>query len=862
MSEQSSVGDPRLVELPTGDVTFLLSDIEGSTALFQRLGEPAYRAVLADHHRLIRAALVQHRGAEFGTEGDAFLVAFSSPRDAAAAALAAQSALGGHDWPPGVALRVRMGLHRGPAELGDGRDYVSLALHQAARVAATPHGGQVVASEPVASALVSSGVATRSLGSYWLKDFAEPIPLFAVGVEEESEDSRPLRAPRADLSNVPASRGPLFGRKEDLADLADELSHPGLVTLAGPGGVGKTRLAVEVAARCARAGQETWVVELAALSPEEAESGGVVASVARALGSSATAVDALIRHVGGAEMVLVLDNAEHVLGPAATTVDALVRGCPQLRVLVTSREPLGIDDEVVVRLAPLAVPDQEMTLVAAAATPAMRLFVARARATDRGFSLTTDNWQETAELCRALDGVPLAVELAAARAGSLGPAVLLRRLLAVGDIPGAPPRGKDARHSALHAVLDWSLSLCTPTEVAVLRRLGVFAGPVDADAVTEVAGGDGLTPYEVIDALSGLVDKSLVVVREGSEPRYDLLVTVRAAAAKRLQDAGELPEAQLRHARWVAGYVRAGVPVGHQPPLERLQAVFSELLVALERGAEGSLPTDLFLDLLTLDRLALIVRVPQLGIRYGGQVAASDLDVTSRARGQLLLASALDYVGSPAADAARFAVDLARESGEVDLVVHALCVMHGTVEGDTVGDNPEGGLALYELSTLLPQVTDPHLRGVACNQLGMGALARADLVSARRWYEQALDEWTGAARGYNLGVVHFNIAEIDEREGRIDAATLGYQAAVGIFREVGATAVCAFAATHLSGLLLTTGRYAEAAESAADAVLAARRARSEKALLAALNALAAAYDAAGDPQRAESARAEVAQLAA
>lgn len=857
--------DPRCRTLPGGVVTFLMTDIVGSTSLFRRLGEQRYAEVLATHQGLIRDALVAHDGAEVGTEGDSLLAAFGSPDDAAAAAVSAQQALLAHRWERDVALRVRMGIHLGHATPSPEREYVSFAIHQAARVTDAAQGGQILTTSAVTEAATGAcGHTFTPLGSYWLKDFPEPVPLFAVTAGTTATEPAAPRAPRADLSNLPALRGHLVGRDTELRELSAMLEAPVLLTITGPGGVGKTRLALELAARQAAAGAEAWVVELAGLTRTDGDGSdntrvAVVTAIARALGSEATEVNELARQLGSSSMLLVLDNAEHLVDAVAEVVAVLLAGCPQLRLLVTSREPLAVGDEQICRLAPLATPGAEESPEAIDNSPAVALFAARAKAADRDFALTPTNRAHVVELCRMLDGLPLALELAAARINVLPPQALLERVRAVGDLPGLTGRGRPNRHATLHGVLDWSLSICSDVEVAVLRRMAVFAGPVDLDAVVAVTGGELFAPEVVVDALAGLVDKSLVVLRRGETASYDLLVTIRQAAFSRLLAADERDEALWRHARWLLDRCRVAAPGGLERDTPAIRALAVEIEVVLERGAVGEVPRDVYLDLVLTIRDHFFTRAQHLGVRHALLLAEQDIAPAYKAQCLNAAAKSMLEIRQPgfAATTGR-AIEIARECGETEALARGLLAIAemDLLSGPHLSD--DGVAALRESMALMSEMADASPRAELHLLVARGwiALHDQDFPTATRWYTECLEVSRAHGSKFLEATSHFNLAEAAELAGDLWRSVEEYGLAAETSLALDGFVSAADALLSATRLLITVEDTEAALEYAADAVLAARRSRSEELLRAALLAQAEAATAHGDEHLAQRARRE------
>jgi class 3 adenylate cyclase len=454
-----------MAELPSGTVTFLFSDVEGSTRLLTWLRD-RYSEVLAEHQRLLRTAFDEHDGREVHTEGDAFFVAFARASDAIAAAVSAQRALASGRWPEGVDVRVRMGVHTGEADVRQD-DYVGLDVHRAARICAAGHGGQVLISsstrELVADELPGD-VALRDLGEHRLKDLDRPEHLFQLVVGDLPSDFPPLAAVSpvpAAANGLPPSPNRTIGREEDVRAIADRLCIGGarLLTLTGPGGVGKTRLALETARAVQRDfADSAHFVSLAALRRAQDVPAVVIQTlrIVPLLGENPE--QAIARYLSAKQLLLVLDNVEHLL-PAARFVSELLAACPSLTVLATSREPLALAGEELYAVAPLALPLDEHDTEALPGVPAIALFAERVRAQDSGFALSRGNAPAVVEICHRMDGLPLAIELAAARCSVLSPAEIAERLDAALAVLGRGPRDAPVRQQTLRATIDWSHGL-------------------------------------------------------------------------------------------------------------------------------------------------------------------------------------------------------------------------------------------------------------------------------------------------------------------------------------------------------------------------------------------------------------------
>jgi predicted ATPase/class 3 adenylate cyclase len=509
-------------DLPSGTVTFLFTDVEGSTRLLEELGADAYGGVLARHHGVCREAWAAHGGVEVDTAGDAFFVAFGRASGALSAAMAAQEGL------VALGVRVRMGVHTGEAALTQ-TGYVGLEVHRAARIAAAAHGGQVVVSASTRE-LAGDGFPLVDLGEHRFKDLSAPERVFQLG----DGTFPPLKS--LYRTNLPTPATPFLGREEELASVAGLLEEPGvrLVSLVGPGGTGKTRLALQAAAEVSDVFPDG--VFWAPLAPLR-DSALLLPAVASALsvseGKDSSPVEDLSRALAGRRLLVFVDNVEHLLPDAADALEGFVAACPTVTTVVTTRERLRLPAERVYAVPPMTERDGEA------------LFVARAAAA--GVELQPS--EELRELCSRLDHLPLALELAAARTVVFSPAQLLDRLAQRLDLLKAG-RGVDARQKTLRATIAWSHELLDEHEQQLFRRLSAFAGACDYDAAEQVAGAGP-------DTLQSLLDKSLLRRRDDTgAPRYWMLETLREYAAEQLRAVGESDELERRHLEHFASVAR------------------------------------------------------------------------------------------------------------------------------------------------------------------------------------------------------------------------------------------------------------------------------------------------------------------
>ncbi|HEX2088775.1 MAG TPA: adenylate/guanylate cyclase domain-containing protein [Actinomycetota bacterium] len=552
-------------ELPTGTVTFFFTDIEGSTKLLQELGQK-YRTIQDDHARIIRDAISRGGGREIRTEGDSFFAVFPTPTGALHAAVSAQRELATHSWSHGRTLRVRMGLHTGEGTLG-GDDYLGIDVNRAARIAAAGHGGQVLVSDATRALVehaLPEGVSVRDLGTHRLKDLAHPEHIFDLVIEGLPPDFPLLKSLDARPNNLPVQLTSFVGRLEEIDAVGGLVRRTRLVTLSGPGGSGKTRLALEVARETlADFPDGAFFVDLAAITDPEL----VPSAVAQALdipGEPAGSwLDTLINHLSEKNVLLVLDNFEQVT-EAARDVEVILRRTRDVHILVTSRVVLHVSGEHEFHVEPLHLPDPRDLPDAETLSQfdAVALFIHRARAVKEDFMVTNQNAPAVAEICARLDGLPLAIELAASRVKLLTPEAILARLGHRLPLLTSATRNVPERQRTLRGTIDWSYELLGEPERRLLSRLAVFASGCTFEAVDSVCNPNAELRLDTLDALSSLVDKSLVRQTEmtAAEPRFRMLETIREYSSERLTESGELNDIAGRHARYFMEFSEAAEP--------------------------------------------------------------------------------------------------------------------------------------------------------------------------------------------------------------------------------------------------------------------------------------------------------------
>jgi predicted ATPase len=743
-------------ELPTGTVTFLFTDIEGSTRLLEELGD-GYAEVLAEHRRVLRHAWAQHNGIEVDTQGDSFFVAFARASDAVAAAEDAQLRL------EGAPVRVRMGLHTGePLRSAEG--YVGFDVHRTARIAAAGHGGQVLLSQ---STVDLAGADVRDLGLHRLKDLSAPERLFQLG----TDDFPPLKTLHE--TNLPVPATPFLGREEEMEQIASLLRRPEvrLVTLTGSGGTGKTRLSLQAAAAASDDyDRGVWWVPLSSLSDPAL----VETTAAQALGSK----DRLSAAVSDQRLLLVLDNFEHLL-EAAGVVSETIGSCPRLTVLVTSREPLHVDGEWEVAVDPLH--ERE----------AIDLFVQRALAVDSGFTANG----EVAAICQHLDCLPLAIELAAARVKALSPAVLLERLEQRLPLLAGGSRSAPERQRTLRATIAWSYDLLTPAEQELFAYLAVFAGGCTLEAAETICAAD-------VDAITSLVDKSLLR-RTGD--RYWMLETIREFAAEKLDAMPDASDVRHRHASW---FITLGQRAGPELRarrgrewLDRLEDDHANIRTALEHlVACGDHDAALRLVAPVWHYWAIRGHWTE-----GRRLIASVLAISDDADAELLFeamwgAGILSSWQGEFEECERWArrmLDLAEPVGSKRGKAIGLQVLG--IATSSRGDL-EAARPIYEESLELTRdLDDPWFLSVVTNNLGGVYEELGDLTRAAELYEESL------AIGESRGDLERRARELNAL-GHIRRLLGDYDAALGLHRRALTSAVeigaAGFQAPILYGIAL------------------------------------------------------------
>ena len=754
-------------DLPTGTLTFLFTDIEGSTKLAAALAD-RWTGILERHQSILRDAFTSRGGVEVATEGDSFFVVFPSAPDAVAAAVAAQQALVAEAWPDDVGqIRVRMGLHTGEGRLG-ADNYVGLDVHRAARVAAAGHGGQILvssATRSLAEQTLPEGVTFRDLGEHRLKDLAQPERLAMLIVPGCPTEFAPLRTVDAVPNNLPLQLTSFVGREREVAEASGLLLDGArLLTLTGPGGTGKTRLSLQVAAEVSdRFADGVFFVPLAPVTDPDLVASAIAQALQIPVAGNQPADQRLRDWLAGKHLLLILDNFEQVL-PAAGLVGDLLKTGESLRVLVSSRAPLRLYGEREFPVPSLALPTEvPFDVDVLSQFEAVKLFIERAVAVRPDFAVTNENAPSVAMICSRLDGLPLAIELAAARVKVLSPQAILPRLESSLDLLSAGARDLPERQRTLRGAIAWSWDLLTEPQRRLFVRFGVFVGGARLEEAEAVCGPD--LGGDVLDGISELVDQSLVRQTEepDAEPRFWMLGTIRDYALERLVESGEAEAVRRRHAEAYASLVERAEPflTGAQQNewLARLDREHDNLRAAIH-WAVASGEAELALRLVSAPwrfwqfrghlreaaaRQAEVLALPG--------VASTDLKIRYRA---LEAAGGIVYWLGDYKNAHRLysqGLEVARAAGDRALEAQALYNQAFTGEGDDpfMLMAQEGRDSAEEALGIWRELGDRIGVGQALWALGAADQFREDFELAEREYAEALEIFRALDNRYYIG---------------------------------------------------------------------------------------------------------------
>ena len=749
--------------------TFLFTDIEGSTRLWEQHPE-RMQAALARHDALARDAVETVGGTVVKSTGDGIHAAFHDPLHAVHAAIAFVQALADRAAGSDIELRIRCGVHLGVVESRN-RDFFGNAVNRAARIMSAAHGGQILVSQATADFVrdrLPDGVTLRDLGAVRLRDLAQAEHVYQVVHPGLPQTFPALRSLEATPNNLPQQMTSFVGREHEAAELTQAIARSRLVTVVGTGGLGKTRLSVQVAANLVDDYPDgVWLVELAALSDARLVPQAVASVLGVTESASRSLADALAAHVRERRLLIVLDNCEHLIDACARLARLLLQAGAQTRIIATSREPLHVGGETLYALPALALPGgaQSLTPAALMQSDAARLFIDRAAAVLPSFAPTPANAAAIATICRRVDGIPLALELAAARVRALTVDTIAARLddrfrlLTGGDRTGLP------RQRTLRALIDWSHELLTPDEAALFRRLAVFAGGFTLDAAEAIGGGDPVAPGDVVDTLTHLVEKSLVD-REAAGERYRLLETVRQYALEKLDAASETALRRTRHLEFYLAFAERARPeiVGpHQVQwLARLDAERENLLAAHAWSCESDLASEYGLRLVSALRRYWIFR-GLLGL--GHRITREALACASAQQSNALRCDAL------------------LDAGQI---------------GSFMGRYDEALSELEQCLAIARDLKDTVRTSAVLQPLALAQLGRGDLAAARRHSQEGLElaEKIGTPREI-AGALNC-LAQTARAEGDLATADPLYSRILAIARSTGNPDILAVSLLNLA----------------------------------------------------------------
>jgi predicted ATPase/class 3 adenylate cyclase/Tfp pilus assembly protein PilF len=778
---------------PTGTLTFLFTDIEGSTKLWEQ-DFSSMQVALARHDEILRSAIEERGGYVFKTVGDAFCCAFPTAPDALEAALDTQRRLLSSEWEQTGPLKVRMALHTGAAEERDG-DYFGPPVNRVARLLSAAHGGQVLLSLPTQELVrdqLPGGTSLRDLGEYRLKDLFRPERVFQVLAPELPSEFPPLRTLDAYRNNLPLQPTPLIGREKEVSEVCDLLRHDEtrLLTLTGPGGIGKTRLALQAAADLLDDfSNGAFLVPLATLTQAEL----LLPTVAETLGVRETGEqpldETLKAYLHERRLLLVLDNFEHVLG-AAPTVTGLLAGAPGLKVLATSRAPLGLYGEHEYAVPPLSVPDVRHLpdLKTLSQYEAVRLFIERAKSGKVDFEVTDENAPAVAEICVRLDGLPLAIELAAARIKMLPPKAMLQRLTSRLKFLTGGARDLPERQRTLRATIEWSYALLDEGEQLLFGRLAVFSGGRTLEAIEAICDAQGDLPVDALEGVSSLLDKSLLRQEEGpnGEPRFVMLETVHEFAREKLEESAEAEEIKRAHAEYFLALAEEAYPELRGPDqlewLEKLEAEHDNMRTALSWAMERK-EAELVLRLgSTLSWLWSVRGYHSEGRRWLEEALAIEGRVSPEVRAMALAGAGV----------------LASEQGDLDRAQQAC----------------EEGLELLEHEAR--EASEAKLNLLAF--LGWVAWQREEHDKATELFEEGLALSREMNDTWWLANSLSNLATVSHSQGHSERATELYEESMDLFREQGDKQSLTYCLTNLAMVACSQGDLRRAAQLTEESV--------------------------------------------
>lgn len=809
-------------QLPTGTVTFFFSDVEDSTRLVEELATSTYRDLIEQHHHLLRGVFDRTGGVERGTAGDGFLVVFTDAPSAVRAAVEAQRSVKDAAWPGGSEVRVRMGLHSGQGVRG-GDDYIGPDINRAARVAAAAHGGQILISDStrvLCERSLPEDVGVRYLGEHRLKGLESPERLYQLVADGLPDDFPPPRTAEIGKAHVPTRMTSFIGRRRELSQLLDLLEQHRLVTLVGPGGTGKTSLAIELASVAAPDFADgAWFVDLASLSDPALVESAIATGLGLREQSQRPVSEVLADHLASRRLLLVLDNFEHLM-TASDVVADLLAAAPELSTVVTSRGSLNLYGEQTFPVPPMALPDPDRAEDPGeiAEGEAVSLFVERARKVKPDFSITSENVSLILKICARVDGLPLAIELAASRIRLLTLEELLDRLERRLPVLAAAESNRPERQQTLHKTIQWSYELLQPVEQTLFARLCIFSGGFTLEAAEAVCNPGGELDIDTLDGLASLEHQSLIRQKpiRGSS-RFEMLETIRGLGRELLTSAGSFQEVSARHLAYYLALAEQAQPHLMGPEqnewLERLEAEHANLRQALRTAVDtASIETGLRIasnvwrfwfergylregrgwleDLLSLDSNSISSYRAKAYTALGGLAYwLSDAEATEKAY--------------------ETALEIYRQIGDEEVIAEAL---YDHAFAAAMVDDPEEARRRFEASMAAAvRVDSPPL--IAKNRIsfGLNALMRGEPQTAASFLEDALEVFRDIDDRFHISWAVGSLGQAYIDLGRIDEGRAAFLEALQLSAELRNLPVISAGLRALSMQESSMGRHLEAA---------------------------------------------------
>ena len=788
---------------PVGTVTFLFTDIEGSTRLLHSLGDE-YALALADQRLILRLAFEEYNGCEIDTQGDSFFVAFNRADDAIQAVVAAQRSLASHTWPQAASLRVRMALHTGEPKIGP-TGYVGLDVHRAARICSAGHGGQVLlsaATRLLVEQALPPELSLRDLGEHSLKDLQAPEHIYQLIIAGLPADFPPLRSLNTFPNNLPLQLTSFIGRVIEIEQLHQLIAQERLVTLVGAGGSGKTRLAIQAAAELLESFKDgVWFIDLAPLDNPAFLLQTILAVLGVREETGQALSESLANYLRQRSALLILDNCEHLLDACARLADNLLRRCPSLKVLATSREPLGIAGESLLPVPTLSLPDiqplsnkPDDQLAFIQPYEAVQLFVDRALHVQPDFRLQASNALAVAQICQRLDGIPLAIELAAARLRAMSVDQILARLDDRFQLLTGGKRTALPRQQTLLALVDWSYDLLSAHERMLFQRLPVFTGGWSLEAAEAVCPGDGIEPSDILDLLTRLVDKSLVVAEPLKTTRYKMLETIRQYAHEKSLVSAEYENLHRRHLLFFASLAeQSGKGLLSDDTniwLARLDLdkdnLYAALVWALEHPSAGG---DLALQMTGNLWMWWLARGSlNEGRHWLMQALHSEHKRGSPRAKALVSLGIMTWQLGDYPEASHYideSISILRELDPPDLpgLANATHMLgHALLDQKTY---PEAISAFEESLELYRRLNDFYYIGTLTSDLGMVAYHMGDYAQARRYQEQSLAVFQKYGNPEVISQTLHRLGELARIEGDYQRAGELYEDCLRTSREIG-----------------------------------------------------------------------------